>query len=716
MRHARRPRVVAWYLPQFHPTAENDAFWGPGFTDWRNVTQARPRFPGHDQPRKPTDLGYYDLRLTETRRQQADLARRYGVDAFCYYHYWFEGRDPLGEILRRRLTDGEPSLPFALCWANEDWTRSWGVSSREVLLRQTYGDDPEHFAALLPAFRHRDHLTVQGAPLFVVYRPSGLPDPPAFCATWRRLAVEAGLPGLHLAMVESGDRDGDPRDLGFDSTIGFLPPDPVPYTGERLLRREDDEVLTYGATVDAELDRLERPWPHAPAIMPQWDNTPRRATRARMYIDSTPEEFGRWAAGAAAAAKPLDPRDLDSAFLFVVAWNEWGEGNVLEPEERFGHRYGDALRAALDGATTAAAATTGGDERARYRYRFDPARGLANVLQLIGRPEPHRDVIIDVGAGYAPLLEEAAGLGWRYLAIDADQVAVDDVRRRGGFAVGLDLAAGNAEAAIATAVDSLPHGDSQPGSSVGAVLALDVLEHLVDPAAMLRILHTLCRDGAPLIISVPNVTHIDLAFQLLLGRFRYTRTGLLDATHLRFFDEVTLAALLDQCGFGSVERCDFEVTRSDQAPAELGLLPPDFVGMTTGLAEAFNPSSFVQQFIWRVLATHEPNSSVGFVVDPPATDPKLINEALARFRSRSAVRTAPSYEEAVYLRREVERLKAHVAAVTAEADERLHWARRLERERDEMTAWALQLQAAAASAPRAKLMAARLLRALRRRR
>ncbi|HYA68907.1 MAG TPA: glycoside hydrolase family 99-like domain-containing protein, partial [Acidimicrobiales bacterium] len=223
---ARRVRSVAFYLPQFHPIAENDLWWGRGFTEWTNVTRVGPRFEGHDQPHLPADLGFCDLRLPETRAAQADLARRHGVDAFCYYHYWFEGRRLLQRPFEEVLASGEPDFPFCLCWANEDWRRNWDGRSGETLVAQHYSeaDDRAHIAWLLPVFADPRYLRVDGKPLFLVYRASQLPDPPRTLALWREAARAGGLGELLLCRVESFSADhADPRPLGFDASVEFQP-------------------------------------------------------------------------------------------------------------------------------------------------------------------------------------------------------------------------------------------------------------------------------------------------------------------------------------------------------------------------------------------------------------------------------------------------------------------------------------------------------------
>src|SRR3990172_1193224 len=196
-----RARLIAFYLPQFHPIPENDEWWGRGFTEWTNTAKGRPLFKGHYQPHVPADLGFYDLRLPETRADQADMARKYGVEAFCYYQYWFAGRQLLERPFNEVLASGEPDFPFCLCWANQTWTGIWHGTPNRILVEQTYPgmeDHRRHFEALLPAFCDKRYLKVDGKPLFAIYNPMELPDTPRVLELWRGLAAKAGLPGLYL--------------------------------------------------------------------------------------------------------------------------------------------------------------------------------------------------------------------------------------------------------------------------------------------------------------------------------------------------------------------------------------------------------------------------------------------------------------------------------------------------------------------------------------
>ena len=359
----RRARPVAFYLPQFHPIPENDRWWGEGFTEWRSVDAAVPRFPGHLPPGEPGALGRYDLREPAVREAQAALARRHGVHAFCYYHYWFEGRRLLGRPLDDLLAAGRPDLPFLLCWANESWTRRWDGRADDLLVEQRYSeaDDVAHARFLLRVFADPRYLKVRDRPLLLVYRPSGLPDPEATAGRWRAEARRAGTPAPLLAAVESHEPDKrDWRRAGFDLNVEFQPDwwhlgqrrpvaERLPALAPELAARlEAAGFLHYGyrETIERMLARDAPAWPRVPCVTPRWDNTPRRGDAGLVLDGSTPELFERWCRTVAARLHP-DP-DLD--LVFVNSWNEWAEGAQLEPDRRWGEAYLEALARGLTGA------------------------------------------------------------------------------------------------------------------------------------------------------------------------------------------------------------------------------------------------------------------------------------------------------------------------------------------------------------------------------
>jgi lipopolysaccharide biosynthesis protein len=354
-------QALAFYLPQYHPIAENDAWWGPGFTEWRNVAPAQPQFAGHAQPRQPADLGYYDLRVPEVRAAQAALARAAGLHAFCYYHYWFNGRRLLEQPFEAVLASGQPDFPFCLCWANENWTRTWDGHSGVNLIEQVYSadDDRAHLRALAPAFGDPRYVRVDSRPLFLVYRASRLPDPRQTTDRWRAEARALGLGELFLCRVESFPEDrADPRPLGFDAAVEFQPdwlqlPPPLRRTPAwQRLRRwglaepgyGQHRVYSYPALVAAARRKPPADYVRFPCVMPGWDNSARRKQDAVIFVDSSPDRYEAWLRAVATEVQPLPSGER---LLFINAWNEWGEGCYLEPDAAHGHAYLDATRRVL---------------------------------------------------------------------------------------------------------------------------------------------------------------------------------------------------------------------------------------------------------------------------------------------------------------------------------------------------------------------------------
>jgi lipopolysaccharide biosynthesis protein len=342
-------QLIAFYLPQFHPIAENDVWWGKGFTEWRNVVRARPLFAEHYQPHLPADLGFYDLRVPEVRREQAALARRYGIHGFCYYYYWFNGRRVLERPLDEVVASGEPDFPFCVCWANENWTRRWDGRDDDILLAQNYSPDADRrlIADLAPLFRDRRYIRVNGRPLFVVYSAGSLPDARASTARFREEAKRAGIEEPYLAFIH---RPGmpPPADWGFDAAVEFPPhglelaeiTDAVQFSASDLSVKVWDYVQGAKAALARPLPdyRLFR------GVMTGWDNTPRLPRNGHVFVNAHPVNYQRWLTAVVAQTRSAPPGER---LVFINAWNEWAEGCHLEPDEAFGHAYLEATRQAL---------------------------------------------------------------------------------------------------------------------------------------------------------------------------------------------------------------------------------------------------------------------------------------------------------------------------------------------------------------------------------
>jgi lipopolysaccharide biosynthesis protein len=361
MTPSRNTPLIAFYLPQFHPIPENDAWWGKGFTEWTNVAKARPLFKGHYQPHLPTDLGFYDLRLPEAREAQAALARGYGIHGFCYYHYWFNGRQVLERPFQEVLSSGKPDFPFCLCWANENWTRRWDGLDQEILLKQQYSteDDRRHIQALAPALRDARCIRVHGRPVFMVYRASRLPDPLRTTTVWREEAKRMGIGELHLCNVESfHSEQGIALKFGFDAAVEFAPDwtclgRPL---GRKFICRVAAKlgltakdslwngVFEYHQTVQNMLAKTVSDYVRYPCVTPSWDNTARRSKGATVLQGACPEAYERWLCEVLHRVKA---RGAQEPLVFINAWNEWGEGNHLEPCSRWGRGFLEATLRAL---------------------------------------------------------------------------------------------------------------------------------------------------------------------------------------------------------------------------------------------------------------------------------------------------------------------------------------------------------------------------------
>ena len=332
-----RPQVIAFYLPQFHPIPENDAWWGRGFTEWRNVVPAQPLFDGHHQPHLPSDLGFYDLRVPEVREQQAALARAHGIDAFCYYHYWFGGKRVLDRVFDEVRATGTPDHPFCLCWVNENWTRAWDAGEHEILLEQTYDADEQdrHLDYLVDAFGDPRYVRVDGRPLFMLYRAQSLPDAPGFVDQLRARAVDAGVGDPLVVKFDTHQNFDDPAPFHCDAAAQFVPhgmservtPVEIPGLGP------GNEAYPYEGVAAAFLDDPDPGWTRFRCVAPGWDNTARRGDgRSILVTGNTPERYEAWLRAACERAGP-------GGVVFVNAWNEWAEGAHLEPDQRNGRAY-----------------------------------------------------------------------------------------------------------------------------------------------------------------------------------------------------------------------------------------------------------------------------------------------------------------------------------------------------------------------------------------
>jgi lipopolysaccharide biosynthesis protein len=337
-------KLIALHLPQFHRIAENDKWWGNGFTEWTNVKKTIPLYPGHLQPRKPLHQNYYDLTDPKVRKWQAETAKNYGIYGFCYYHYWFKGKRLLEKPFDEILESGEPDFPFCLSWANETWTRKWDGREEDILISQDYGEESDwkqHFDYLIRAFKDKRYICVEGKPLFLIYRPANIPRCQEMIHYWRRLAIEHGLEGIHFVQTIGGfPTFNSPL---FDASMEFEPHYTFAHGQmngiwiELDIKGQKHIVVNYDKVWSSILERT----PHRngevvyPGAFVNWDNTPRRSIDGQSTVGSTPEKFGLYLSRQMTRAKELNR----SSFLFVNAWNEWAEGAYLEPDDDYGYAY-----------------------------------------------------------------------------------------------------------------------------------------------------------------------------------------------------------------------------------------------------------------------------------------------------------------------------------------------------------------------------------------
>lgn len=380
-----KARVIAFYLPQFHPIPENDKWWGKGFTEWTNVGKSKPLFKGHYQPRVPADLGYYDLRLPEVREAQADMAREAGIEGFCYWHYWFSHDKKLLErIFQEVLESGKPDFPFCLGWANHSWTnKSWEVGTRKVkeqtLMQMVYSRDEyiKHFYDVLPAFKDKRYMTVDGKPIFVVWDPHAFPDTKEFISLWQDLAKANGLDkGIYfigitqnMALSEqtfqncifknapnrAADHYNSVLELGFDAvnSRGYNRADYFARSGFDFIKRYlMNKIFKYRTLSKCEqkvankyLYVPEDKWDNVfPTLLPNWDRSARSGKKARIYTGSTPDVFKEQLQEVISI---LDGRSDEHKITFLMSWNEWAEGNYVEPDLKYGHGFLDVLKEGL---------------------------------------------------------------------------------------------------------------------------------------------------------------------------------------------------------------------------------------------------------------------------------------------------------------------------------------------------------------------------------
>lgn len=344
--------LIAFYLPQFHTIPENDAWWGKGFTEWTNVTKATPLFDGHYQPHLPKDLGFYDLRVRDVRREQIKMAKEYGIDGFCYHYYWFSGTRLLNQPLDDMLADPESAMPFCLCWANENWTRRWDGAEREILIEQRYlpEDAVEFIKSVVPFMLDARYIRRNSAPFLIVYCPQRLPEPQKTIAIWRDYCRSAGIGEIHLcAALTYGNEDY--AQYGFDSGVEFPPHNnsacmnlapSLPFNNAFA-----GNVIDYAAIARAYLERKYIQPNVYRSVIPSWDNSARTGSRAVIIVGGVPDNYEVWLRQVICNSRKDFPGE--NRFVFINAWNEWAEGCHLEPDQKHQRGFLEATKAAKSG-------------------------------------------------------------------------------------------------------------------------------------------------------------------------------------------------------------------------------------------------------------------------------------------------------------------------------------------------------------------------------
>lgn len=360
-------KIIAFYLPQFHPIKENNEWWGDGFTEWTNVKSARPTFKGQYMPRVPLNKNYYSLLDVDTLKWQAEIAKKYGIYGFAYYHYWFEEGMLLEKPAEIMLAHPEVDMPFCFSWANHTWKRVWAGKSDAILRKQTYGGETEwkrHFDYLLPFFEDKRYIRIEGKPLMILYNPLGVREFPEMMQRWQEWAKEAGLPGLYfLHQQNEFDHKIEPGGNLYDGGIEFQMNRAVNeyirksvlFACERVLNRVADALpflrckattmhYSYDKIWNIVLNQAPKGEDWYPGAFVDWDNTPRRKNRGQVCTDVTPEKFEYYLSKQIKRARDVYHKDL----LFMFAWNEWGESGYLEPDERYGYAMLESVKNALE--------------------------------------------------------------------------------------------------------------------------------------------------------------------------------------------------------------------------------------------------------------------------------------------------------------------------------------------------------------------------------
>lgn len=346
-------KLFAFYLTQYHPTKENDEWWGKGTTEWTNVTRAVPQYLGHDQPRLPDELGYYDLRIRENMERQIELAKQYGIYGFCFYHYWFDGKRILEKPLNMFLEDRSLDFPFCYCWANHNWYKKFQGTSDEVLIEmpKEKAAYKRYIDAVLPDMKDERYYKIKNCPVLIVYRPIDIPSTKDVLYHWRSRAIDFGFDGLYIIAVHETANNEDYRKRGFDASCDFHPTTMFNIMSDVIADVDlvntafDGAVYDYQKIVEKKIYMGYRAPKLYRSIMTFWDNTARKNSRATIFANPSVDAYKKWVIDIINYNREAD---LDDNIAFINAWNEWGEGAYLEPDKRYGYALLNKTREAIE--------------------------------------------------------------------------------------------------------------------------------------------------------------------------------------------------------------------------------------------------------------------------------------------------------------------------------------------------------------------------------
>ncbi len=537
-------KAIAYHLPQFHAIPENDEWWGEGFTEWNNTRKAKPLFPGHYQPREPhDDIGYYDLSDVVVLKKQVAMAKRHGIYGFCFYHYWFHGKRLLDKPVDMLLRHTEIDMPFCFCWANETWSKKWDGRDHHILIEQTFSpeDDIKFIEFLAPYFRDPRYIRVDDKPMLQVYRISKLPDPQKTAERWRTWCRENGIGEIHLVAVCHGEVFPHTllKNVGFDAYAAF-PPHSFPCEQIQTDRDVFDGGYRFDYASGVEAHRYN---PTDTCLYEGctlgWDNTARFGSKAQIYLNFSLERYYEWLRKNIDYTRTTFPSN--ERFLFINAWNEWAEGSYLEPDKKCGYSCLNITSRALFDMPLGS--VPGPENVSATRYTRDYER----LKRLIANQEEHSlAAIAKFIQPHCEILEfgPASGYFTRYLNQEKD--ATVDIAELDPICA--EQAAKYARLSYVGDIEQYVWKKVFAGRVYDYILFADVLEHLRDPWTMLEEATHKLKPGGAIIISVPNIAHVQILASLYNNDFSYADVGILDRTHLRFFTEPTLRQMIEGAG------------------------------------------------------------------------------------------------------------------------------------------------------------------------